>query len=75
MGDNKFWLTLWCSIIAGIVIMACSGMHYSTNIVLTQSEIIAKAVDPIAVSCAMRLDDSDSYKGAKALLCVDKARK
>jgi hypothetical protein len=75
MEDNKFWITLWCPIIAGIVILATTGMYHSSNLARAQYEIIAKSADPIATACAIQLDGTDTSKSGKIMLCVDKARK
>ena len=75
MDDNKFWTTIWCSIIAGIVILASSGMYHSSKIRIAESEAIGKSADPIATACAFQLQDTDTNKTGGIVLCADKARK
>lgn len=54
MEESTFWLRLWQSIIAGVVLIAlCIGgcsSYQATKI----SEAIASGVDPISAGCAIR---------------------
>ena len=66
MSENRFWLTLWSIVVTAIVIIVVYSQSYFDN----RNTIISKAADPIAMACALQVDEANMK-----IICLEKVRK
>lgn len=71
MLEEKFWIRLWTMCIIAVVTMigGCQVSEYTKNKMVT--EAIAKGVDPIKATCAIKGTGTDT----KALICAEASKK
>lgn len=64
MDENKFWLRIWQSVIAGVCVLVATMAGCSSYKTSQAADLIRGGVDPLKVGCALEVGDGTTVRCA-----------